>query len=171
LSVRQNNAEGEQLKLLHNKNVLAGLMFMLFGGAFFIGALQYSLGTGARMGPGYFPRMLGGLLFVLGVIIAIEGFIESKKGEDAPMNWHIMPMIYLLGAVGTFGVLLAGIPSLGIPAMGLVAAAVSLIVISSIAARDKKWKEVIISAVALSAFCALAFVKGLGLQMKLFPWS
>jgi hypothetical protein len=159
------------MKLLHNKNFLAGLMFMVFGAAFFIGAMNYSVGSGARMGPGYFPRMLGGLLFVLGVIIAIEGFIESKKGEDTPIGWHIMPMIYLLGAVGTFGVLLAGIPSLGIPAMGLIAAASALVVIASIAARDKKWRDIIISAVALSAFCALAFVKGLGLQMKLFPWS
>lgn len=159
------------MKLLHNKNVLAGLMFMVFGGAFFIGALNYSLGTGARMGPGYFPRMLGGLLFVLGVIIAIEGFIESKKGQDEPMNWHIMPMVYLLGAVGAFGILLAGVPSMGIPAMGLVAASAAMIIIASIAADDKKWKEIIISAVVLSAFCALAFVKGLGLQMKLFPWS
>jgi Tripartite tricarboxylate transporter TctB family len=159
------------MKLLHNKNVLAGLMFMVFGGAFFIGALNYSLGTGARMGPGYFPRMLGGLLFVLGVIIAIEGFIEAKKGQDEPMNWHIMPMVYLLGAVGAFGILLAGVPSMGIPAMGLIAAAAAMVIIASIAAQDKKWKEIIISAVVLSAFCALAFVKGLGLQMKLFPWS
>jgi Tripartite tricarboxylate transporter TctB family len=159
------------MKLLHNKNVLAGLMFMVFGGAFFIGALNYSLGTGARMGPGYFPRMLGGLLFVLGAIIAVEGYFESKKGEDTPIGWHIMPMVWLLGAVGAFGVLLAGIPAFGVPAMGLVAAAASMIIIASIAARDKKWSEIIISAVALSAFCALAFVKGLGLQMKLFPWS
>jgi Tripartite tricarboxylate transporter TctB family len=159
------------MKLLHNKNVLAGLMFIVFGAAFFIGALNYSLGSGARMGPAYFPRLLGGLLFILGVIIAIEGFIESNKTQNEPIGWHVMPMVYLLGAVGAFGVLLAGVPSLGIPAMGLVAAAVALVVISSIAARDKKWKEIIISAVALSTFCALAFVKGLGLQMKLFPWS
>jgi Tripartite tricarboxylate transporter TctB family len=159
------------MKVLHNKNVLAGLMFMVFGGAFFIGALNYSLGTGARMGPGYFPRMLGGLLFILGIIIAVEGIIESRKGQDEPMNWHLMPMVYLLGAVGAFGILLAGVPSMGIPAMGLIAAAAAMVIIASIAAQDKKWKEIIISAVALSAFCALAFVKGLGLQMKLFPWS
>jgi hypothetical protein len=159
------------MKVLHNKNVLAGLMFMVFGGAFFIGALNYSLGTGARMGPGYFPRMLGGLLFILGIIIAVEGVIESKRGQDEPMNWHLMPMVYLLGAVGAFGILLAGVPSMGIPAMGLIAAAAAMVIIASIAAQDKKWKEIIISAVALSAFCALAFVKGLGLQMKLFPWS
>ncbi len=159
------------MKLSHNKNVLAGLMFMVFGGAFFIGALDYSLGSGARMGPGYFPRMLGGLLFVLGIIIAIEGFIEAKKSPDEPIGWHIMPMVWLLGAVGAFGILLAGIPAFGVPAMGLVAAAAAMIIIASIAAQDKKWKEIIISAVVLSTFCALAFVKGLGLQMKLFPWS
>jgi ABC-type Fe3+-siderophore transport system permease subunit len=79
--------------------------------------------------------------------------------------------VYLLGAVGAFGILLAGVPSMGIPAMGLIAAAAAMVIIASIAAQDKKWKEIIISAVALSAFCALAFVKGLGLQMKLFPWS
>ncbi len=159
------------MKLLHNKNVLAGLMFMVFGAAFFIGALNYNLGSGARMGPGYFPRMLGGLLFILGVIIAVEGVVESKKGGDEPIGWHIMPMVWLLGAVGAFGILLAGIPALGVPAMGLIAAAAAMVIIASIAARDKNWKEIIISAVALSTFCALAFVKGLGLQMKLFPWS
>jgi hypothetical protein len=151
------------LKLLHNRNVLAGLMFMVFGAAFFIGAMSYSLGTGARMGPGYFPRLLAGILFVLGVLIALEGAREVNKGEVDHIGWHILPMVYLLGAVGAFGVLLVH--------AGLIVASIALVVISSIAAYDKKWKEVIISAVVLAAFCSLAFVKGLGLQMKLFPWS
>jgi hypothetical protein len=151
------------LKLLHNRNVLSGIMFMIFGAAFFIGALEYSLGTGARMGPGYFPRLLGGLLFILGVIIAFEGVVESKRGENDPIGWHVMPMVYLLGSVGVFGVLLV--------TMGIIAAVIAMVVISSLAAHDKVWKEIIISAVVLAAFCALAFVKGLGLQMKLFPWS
>jgi hypothetical protein len=150
--------------MLHNRNVLAGLMFMAFGAAFFIGALNYTLGTAARMGPAYFPRMLGGLLFVLGIIVALEGVREVQKNQDdGPIGWHIGPMLFLLGAIGAFGLLL--------PSMGLVVAASALVIISAIAAHDKKWSEIFISAAVLAAFCSLAFVKGLGLQMKLFPWS
>ncbi len=151
------------MKLLHNRNVLAGLMFIIFGAAFFIGGLNYNLGSAARMGPGYFPRMLAGLLFFLGVIIVLEGMSEMKKSGNEHIGWHFKPMLYLLGAIGAFGVLL--------PTAGLIVATIALIVISSLASHDKVWKEVIISAIVLAAFCSLAFVKGLGLQMKLFPWS
>jgi hypothetical protein len=151
------------LKLLHNRNVLAGLMFMAFGVAFFVGATNYSMGTGARMGPGYFPRLLSGLLFVLGIIIALEGVREVQKEGPEHIGWHIAPMLYLLGAIGAFGVIL--------PKGGLILATLAIVGISASAARDKKWHEIAILAVGLAAFCVLAFVKGLGLQMKIFPWS
>jgi hypothetical protein len=151
------------MKLWHNRNVLAGAMFMVFGAAFFIAAMEYSLGTAARMGPGYFPRLLGGVLFVLGVVVLVDGLREVKKGMVDHIGWHIMPALYVLGAVFAFGLLL--------PRAGLFVASATMILIASLAAHDKKWKEVIISAIVLASFCALAFVKGLGLQMKLFPWS
>jgi disulfide bond formation protein DsbB len=136
---------------------------MVFGAAFFIGATHYSLGTAARMGPGYFPRVLAGILFILGIIIALEGAREVKKGEQDHIGWHVMPMVYLLGAIGAFGIIL--------PKGGLVLAALAIVCISATAAMDKKWKEISFLAVGLAVFCVLAFVKGLGLQMKIFPWS
>lgn len=151
------------MKLWHNRNVLAGVMFMAFGTAFFIGALNYTLGTAARMGPGYFPRVLAGILFVLGLLVALEGVREVSRGEKDDIGWHVMPMLYLLGAIGVFGVIL--------PKGGIVLGALAIVIISGAAARDKKWRDIFLLAVGMAAFCVLAFVKGLGLQMKIFPWS
>ena len=54
------------------KDFFSGLMFTVLGGGFAIGASQYSLGSGAKMGPGYFPLILGVLLGILGIAIAVK---------------------------------------------------------------------------------------------------
>ena len=64
------------------KDFYSGLMFMLVGGAFAWGATSYSVGTGARMGPGYFPLLLGVVLAALGAAILFYSLVEhTEDGE------------------------------------------------------------------------------------------
>ena len=110
------------MKIKSQKDFLSGLMFLVVGGVFAWGATHYSIGTGARMGPGYFPMMLGIILAILGVAITFNALvIHTEDGEKVGrFGWR--PIIYILGANLAFGVLLGGLPSIGLPSMGLMVA-------------------------------------------------
>src|ERR1051325_6234846 len=59
------------MKIKSPKDFWSGLMFIASGGFFAVWAVfHYQMGTAVRMGPAYFPTLLGGLLTLLGVIIA-----------------------------------------------------------------------------------------------------
>jgi hypothetical protein len=169
---------------LKNKDLLAGLMFIAIGVIFTVGAYQYNIGTAARMGPGYFPRILGVIMAVLGVIIAGVG-LKNQAAWSATegIGWTWKPVWLLTLGVVLFGVLLGGgtIPlsllgikslrSIEIPSMGMIAAICTLIAVSGFAAHDKNYRQLAMIIVIMCIFCAAVFVWGLKLQMKLFPWS
>ena len=74
------------------KDFWAGLMFIGIGGFFVIWALtHYQMGTAVRMGPAYFPAVLGGLLVVLGALVFIESF--AMQGPALPMPFNIVDFI------------------------------------------------------------------------------
>ena len=149
---------------LKNKDLLAGLMFIVIGVVFFVGAYNYQMGTAARMGPGYFPRILGGVMAGLGVIVAGIGLKnQAQWAATDGIGWTWKPVIILTAAVVLFGATL--------PSLGMVIAIILLTIISGIAAHDKNYRELAIITVIMCLFCAAVFVWGLKLQMKLFPWS
>ena len=149
---------------LKNKDLLAGLMFIVIGVVFFVGAYNYQMGTAARMGPGYFPRILGGVMAVLGFIVAGIGLKnQAQWAATDGIGWTWKPVIILTAAVVLFGATL--------PSLGMVIAIILLTIISGIAAHDKNYRELAIITVIMCLFCAAVFVWGLKLQMKLFPWS
>jgi hypothetical protein len=90
----------------NQKDFFSGLMFVVVGAAFGIGASQYNVGTGARMGPGYFPMILGILLAILGSLIALKALgSEKQPGTDiGRIAWK--PLVFVIGANISFGVLL-----------------------------------------------------------------
>ena len=151
------------------KDFFSGLMFAIIGGGFAWGATNYSIGTGARMGPGYFPLLLGILLAVLGAFTVFYSLIEHTEDGDKIGTFAWRPIIYILGANVIFGILLAGLPSLGLPPMGLIAAIYALTIIASKAADVFKFKEVLMLATFLSVLSYLAFIKLLSLQMPVWP--
>lgn len=151
------------------KDFFSGLMFAIIGGGFAWGATNYSIGTGARMGPGYFPLLLGILLAVLGAFTVFYSLIEHTEDSDKIGTFAWRPIIYILGANVIFGILLAGLPSLGLPPMGLIAAIYALTIIASKAADVFKFKEVLMLATFLSVLSYLAFIKLLSLQMPVWP--
>jgi hypothetical protein len=142
----------------HPKDFFAGLMFVAFGVAAIAIGSGYPLGTAARMGPGYFPRILGILLIVIGAIIAARGF----KLRGTPIRFGSpKPMTIVLGSVVLFGFLS--------PYLGLILAGVMLIVVSSAGSSEFRWKEALVSGIVLSIGAVLVFIWGLGLQFAVWP--
>jgi hypothetical protein len=148
------------LKIRSMKDFSAGLMFIGIGGLFAIGATQYPMGTAVRMGPAYFPSVLGWLTVVLGIAVLIESFlVDAEKAR--PVMWR--PVILVIGSVSAFAFL--------VDTGGLIVATIAQIVLSALGGHDVRWKEVVISSVGLSIVVWLAFDVALGLPFKLFPWS
>lgn len=151
------------------QDFFSGLMFTLVGGAFAWGATSYSIGTGARMGPGYFPLLLGIFLAVLGAFITFYSLVEHTEDGEPIGKFAWKPIVFILGSNVVFGILLAGLPKFGIPPMGLIAAIYALVIIASKAGDTFKLKEVLILATILSVGSYLAFIMLLKLQMPVWP--
>ena len=196
------------MKITNGKDFWAGLMFIAFGIAFMWVSRNYAMGTSVRMGPAYFPTVLGGLLAVLGGVVLFRAFVTrtqnplrvfpfvlwraiaglalgvfayyTQPGHDANIVWEIGHALVAGLSVGlifaAFGerslwVILFSVVIFGyvLKPLGLVAAVVLLVVISAWGGHEFKWKEVTILSVSLAIFAVLAFVKGLGLPMNVWP--
>jgi hypothetical protein len=151
------------------KDFFAGLMFMGVGVAFAWGATTYSIGTGARMGPGYFPLMLGILLAVMGTAITFTALVTERVGGDKIGKWAFKPLVFVIGANLLFGVCLGGLPSIGIPAMGMMFGIYVLTFVASLAEKGMKIKATFILASFLAVLSYVAFVKVLKLQFPVWP--
>ncbi len=148
------------MHIRNQKDFWAGLMFAAFG-LFFAGfGTRYTFGSAARMGPGYFPTVLGIILIVLGTAIALGGL--SPKAEETRVQKFSWPTILLvLGAVVLFGVLLN--------TAGLVIALAAVVIVSSYASHEFGWQATLINTVVLIALCLAVFVYALSLQFPLWP--
>ncbi|SFD33862.1 tripartite tricarboxylate transporter TctB family protein [Paracidovorax konjaci] len=157
------------MKIKSQKDFFSGLMFMGVGVAFAVGATNYNIGNGARMGPGYFPLILGVLLAVLGGAITFYATVVENASGDKIGKWAWKQLFFILASNFAFGVLLAGLPSLGVPAMGLVVAIYALVFIASLAGDTFNAKEVFILATILAVGSYVAFVWALKLQFPVWP--
>lgn len=151
------------------KDFFAGLMFMIVGIGFAWGATSYKVGDGARMGPGYFPLLLGVLLAILGAVITFKALVVETPGGDKIGKWAWKPLFFILGANLLFGVLLGGLPSIKLPAMGLIVGIFALTFVAALAGEEFKLKEVIVLAVVLAIVSYLAFVLAIKLQFQVWP--
>jgi hypothetical protein len=196
------------MKITNGKDFWAGLMFIGIGLGFVFVARDYPIGTAVRMGPAYFPTMLGGLMAVLGAIIFFRSFVSK---ELSPVRvFPFRPLVFLAGAVlagialytvsmrsgsstaqlshmvlsgvaigllfGAFGpkslwVILTSVIILGylLKPLGLVVATALLLFLSAMGGHEFKAKEIAVLFVVLALFSVLAFVKGLGLPMNVWP--
>ena len=150
------------------KDLYAGLMFIALGAFFALWALNYPMGSAVRMGPAYFPTILGWLTAGLGLIIMIRGF-TTVDVDPNPTKWH--PLLFINGAAILFGMLVDGVHGTALPKMGFVTAVIASVIFCAYGGYEFKWKEAIIEAVVLIVVCWAAFVWGLGLPFRLFPWS
>ena len=152
------------------KDFFSGLMFTVVGVAFAIGATSYNVGSGARMGPGYFPLMLGVILAILGAAITLKAFASSNHPDGDKIGaWAWKPLFFIIASNLLFGILLGGLPKFGVPAMGLIAAIFGLTIVASLAGDRFNLKEVLILSVILSIGSYLAFIVLLKLQFPVWP--
>ena len=157
------------MKPKSQKDFFAGLMFTIVGAGFAWGATTYNVGSGARMGPGYFPLMLGIVLTLLGLAGIFSSLVvETVDGElVGKIAWR--PLVYIIGANLIFGILLGGLPSIGLPAMGLIAGIYALTLIASMAGEHFSLKGALILATILAIGSYLTFIVGLKLQFQVWP--
>ncbi len=140
------------------KDFWAGVLFISFGLAAVLIAREYPIGSAGRMGPGYFPRALGIIMMALGALLALR----ALKVKGAPVGFRsFKPIMIVLGSVILF--------ALAAPKLGLVVATVLLILISSTADQEYRWKESMIASVIIAAFAYLTFSVGLKLQIPVWP--
>jgi hypothetical protein len=140
------------------KDFWAGLMFIAFGLFFAVAARNYEVGSAIRMGPGYFPSVLGGLMAVIGGIVFFQSLVV--QGEKVPAM-SFRPLFFVALSLALFGYLIKPI--------GLVLALAVLVVFSAFAGHEFKVKEVLLLSVVLIVLSVLVFVKALTLPFPLWP--
>ncbi len=148
------------MRIRKQTDFLSGLMFIVVGLSFSWVARGYSMGTAARMGPGYFPFWLGIVLAILGVVVALGSL--SREGEgDRMARWDLKTLLWILGSVVLFGLVLRP--------LGMVLSVVLLVLVSSMASHEFSWKGAVLNAIALVVISVGAFVYGINLQMPVWP--
>lgn len=145
------------MKIKSQEDFWSGLMFIGFGILAIVIARDYPMGSAMRMGPGYFPTMIGGGLILLGAIIGLLSFKVPGEGIGR-WPWRAIVMMSVAFAVFAWGIDNIGfIPSLAI-----------LIVLSSLSTRRYKWVEILLESVVLIAGSWAVFIYGLELPFPLF---
>jgi hypothetical protein len=143
------------------KDVHAGLTFVGFGLAFALGALAYDIGDPVRMGPGFFPLIVGVLLAILGVLIAVTRSSETDDAELTAPPWRAAGLI--LGAILIFGLTVRG--------LGLVPSIVLTALLASLASQQTRLPVAVLLAVALTVVSVAIFVVALSVRLPLVgPW-
>ena len=151
------------------KDFASGLVYTIIGAAFAYGATSYTIGSAARMGPGYFPLLLGIILALIGSVVLFQSLaVETSDGDHiGALAWK--PLIFIIAGNLLFGILLGGLPSIKLPAMGLIIAIYGTTVVVSMAGDEFKLKEGLILATILSVISYLAFIMLLKLQFPVWP--
>ncbi|MDR2788141.1 MAG: tripartite tricarboxylate transporter TctB family protein [Candidatus Accumulibacter sp.] len=150
------------MKIGSQKDFASGVLLTVVGASFAIGATNYGFGSPARPGPGYFPFSLGVILTILGLIILFGAFGAKRGGDGDPIGaipWR--PLIGVVGALVFF--------AFSLPWLGFLISLPVMIVITSASSREFTWKDALLSAVALTALSYAIFIRGLELNIPLWP--
>ncbi len=144
------------------KDFWSGIMFLAFAAVALLAARGYSLGSAGRMGPGYFPMLLGGVLGVLGLILVVRSLlIEGGNESESVARLHLVPLVVTTLSVCLFG--------LALERLGLVAAVIIVIGVSALASRESRLIETSALALVLAAFSVGVFVYALRLPLPVWP--
>jgi len=147
------------MRIRSPKDFWAALMFIGLG-LFFVAwsATHYQMGSTLRMGPGYFPAVLGGVLALLGVVILAGSLV--LEGAKLP-HMSLRPLFWVIASIVAYGYLMQP--------FGLVLSTFVLVSLSAIGGHEFRWREVGLLSLVLVLFSVLVFVKGLTLPFPLCP--
>ena len=142
------------------KDFWSGLFYIVFGASAVLLGRDYGMGTALKMGPAYFPTLLGGLLVLVGAISILRSFIV----RGTPIGgFTLKGVLLVVGSVILFGVILRG--------AGLAIALPTLVLVSAVASSRFRWGPTLAMAAGLTVFCVLVFIKGLGVPLPVLgPW-
>lgn len=138
---------------------LTAALFVGFGALGLWAGRDLTLGSASAMGPGYLPRIVCWLLIIIGAVVGGLGAFRDREDIAKP---RLQPLVIILAAVVGFAFVAEF--------FGFVTAAVWLLLVGSIADRNSKRREVILLTAGLTAFGALVFIVGLGVQMPIWPF-
>jgi len=149
------------LKIKSQRDFWSGLMFVAVGLAFAWGATNYSFGSSARPGPGYFPFGLGILLAILGGLVLFSALTIETDDGDPVGKFAWKPLGFIVGTVVIFG--------WALPHLGMFIALPILVIIAALAGDEFHWGEAILNAAILTAGSWVIFIWGLKLTIPLYP--
>lgn len=149
------------MKIKSQRDFFSGLMFIAVGVIFAVGATNYSMGSSAKPGAGYFPLILSVLMAILGAIVLFKSLTIETEGGDPVGDIAWKPLLIIVASIAVFGVAL--------PRLGLFLTIPLLILMVSAAGGEFSLKGVLISAVVLTAFSWFVFIWGLSLTIPLKP--
>lgn len=150
------------MQIKSQRDFWSGLMFVVVGVVFAVGATNYSMGSSARPGPGYFPLILSVLMAILGGFVLFKSLTIEVEGGDPIGHVAWRPLLVIVAAIAVFG--------LALPRLGLVITVPILILMTSLAGDEFKWKGVVATAVVLTVGSWAIFVLGLKLVIPMWPW-
>jgi len=147
--------------LIRNQRAFAsGVLFLVVSIFYFVMSFNYATGTAARMGPGFFPRMVSVLFGLIAIGVIFSAMSPRAKREDLE-RWDIKGLLWIAGSVVLFAVLL--------PTFGLIVALSALIIIASLASPEFTWRGAIVNTIVLNIFCVGVFIYGINLQFPVWP--
>lgn len=140
------------------KDFWSGVMFIAFAAVALIASQSYSLGRAGKMGPGYFPLLLGGALLLIGLLLVVRSFIVPGEKIE---SMRLLPLGIIALGVCLFGIMLQP--------LGLVLALMTVVAVTAFASRESRWLETAALVVVLAAFSVGIFVVALRLPLPVWP--
>jgi len=149
------------LRIKSQRDFWSGMVFLVVGIVFAVGARNYSLGTSARPGPGYLPLMLSVIMAILGAIVIFKALTIETEGGDPIGHVAWRPLIIIVAAISVFGITITW--------LGMIISIPILILISSFAGDEFHWRDVLINSIVLTVASWLIFIVGLKLTIPMWP--
>src|SRR5689334_12777608 len=131
----------------NNRDFFAGLLYIVVGTMAMWMARDYPFGSALRMGPGYFPTVLGGIMIAFGVAVLLMG---TRNNEKIKGNWSLRALFVLPIATVVFGFLMEE--------AGFIPALATLVILSAASGREFKWKEILPLTLGLTIICTGIFI-------------
>lgn len=160
----------KRIRVADPKSFLTGLFYLAFGLGSVLISLGYTLGSLARIGPGYFPLLLGILLMALGLIVSLRALglrdvetpAENNQGRwSFLLDRDLLTLAWIIAAVVLFGLLLKQ--------LGLLLAIFLLVFLASLASHERNYIRILITSLVITLLSYLVFIKGLGVLLPIWP--
>ena len=149
------------MRIKSQKDFVSGILLIVVGAAFAIGATNYSFGVAVRPGPGYFPFGLGIILALLGAVVLFSAFTQDRKGGDPIGKIPWRALLCIVGAILLFGFLL--------PKLGFLISFPAMIVLTAAGSSEFTWRDALLNAAILTGMSYFIFIYALQLTIPLWP--